>query len=73
VAVQAFVTVIWTFVGFSVAFGDDIGGFMGNPATYFMYRYVFVNLSIIDLLVRSIVRVPCTFTGHEAPGQSRRL
>ena len=30
------VTVLWTLGGFSMVFGDDIGGFVGNPAHYFM-------------------------------------
>ncbi len=33
------VTVLWTFVGFSLAFGDDVlGGFIGNPMQYFMAK-----------------------------------
>ena len=34
------VSVLWIIVGFSVAFGDDIGGVIGNPATFFMFRGV---------------------------------
>ncbi len=34
------VSVIWVFVGFSMAFGDTVGGFIGNPATYFMFKNV---------------------------------
>jgi ammonium transporter, Amt family len=34
------VSVLWIFVGFSIAFGDSVGGFFGNPATYFMFRHV---------------------------------
>lgn len=30
------VTVLWTFGGFSMVFGDDIGGFIGKPTQYFM-------------------------------------
>ena len=29
------ISVIWVVFGFSLAFGDDIGGFVGNPATFF--------------------------------------
>ena len=32
------ITVLWVVVGFSLAFGDDIGGFIGNPATFFMMK-----------------------------------
>lgn len=34
------VSVVWVVVGFSLAFGDDIGGFVGNPTTYFMFKGV---------------------------------
>lgn len=34
------VSVIWVVVGFSLAFGDDIGGVLGNPATFFMFSGV---------------------------------
>ncbi|HEY3390497.1 MAG TPA: ammonium transporter [Prolixibacteraceae bacterium] len=38
------VSVIWVFVGFSLAFGDSIGpdkfGLIGNPFTYFMFKGV---------------------------------
>src|SRR5690349_24165072 len=28
-------SVLWVTVGFSLAFGDTIGGFIGNPGTFF--------------------------------------
>ena len=34
------VSLLWVVVGFSLAFGDSIGGFIGNPGTYFMFRNV---------------------------------
>lgn len=34
------ITIIWYFIGFSLAFGDSIGGVIGNPATYFMMNHV---------------------------------
>jgi ammonium transporter, Amt family len=36
------VSVLWYVVGFSLAFGDDVGGygFIGNPATFFMFNNV---------------------------------
>lgn len=34
------ISVLWVVFGFSLAFGDDIGGFVGNPATYFMFSGV---------------------------------
>lgn len=33
---MAVITVLWVVMGFSLAFGDSIGGFIGNPATFFM-------------------------------------
>ena len=35
---MAVITVLWVIVGFSFAFGDSIGGIIGNPATFFMMR-----------------------------------
>ena len=34
------ISVLWIVVGFSLAFGEDIGGFIGNPATFFMFNNV---------------------------------
>ncbi len=36
------ISVLWIVVGFSLAFGDDLGGFgfVGNPASYFMFANV---------------------------------
>jgi ammonium transporter, Amt family len=35
------ITVIWVVFGFSLAFGESIGGVVGNPMTYFMFKGVF--------------------------------
>ncbi|NCD68510.1 ammonium transporter [Mucilaginibacter agri] len=32
------VTVMWVVFGFSLAFGDDVNGIIGNPGTYFMMK-----------------------------------
>lgn len=37
---MAVITVLWVVVGFSLAFGDSIGGIIGNPSTFFMMRGV---------------------------------
>ncbi|WP_462266231.1 ammonium transporter [Mucilaginibacter sp.] len=37
------ITVIWMVFGFSLAFGDSIGGFIGNPATFFMMKGMLGN------------------------------
>jgi Amt family ammonium transporter len=31
------ISLVWVVVGFSLAFGDDIGGLIGNPLTFFMF------------------------------------
>lgn len=33
---MAVITILWVVVGFSLAFGESIGGIFGNPATFFM-------------------------------------
>lgn len=34
------VSVVWVVVGFSLSFGEDIGGVLGSPSTYFMFNGV---------------------------------
>ncbi len=34
------ISVIWVFFGFSLAFGSDLGHFVGNPTTFFMFKGV---------------------------------
>ncbi len=34
------VSILWVFVGFSLAFGDSMGGLIGNPMTFFMFGHV---------------------------------
>ncbi|GAL85327.1 ammonia channel protein [Sporocytophaga myxococcoides] len=34
------ISVLWITIGFSLAFGEDIGGFIGNPASFFMFQNV---------------------------------
>lgn len=33
---MAIITILWVVVGFSLTFGESIGGIFGNPATFFM-------------------------------------
>src|SRR3989339_346661 len=40
VIAMSVISVIWVVVGFSLSFGDSIGGIIGNPFTYFMFRGV---------------------------------
>lgn len=37
------VTVMWVVFGFSLAFGDSIGGFIGDPRTFFMMKGMLGN------------------------------
>ncbi|NTV45373.1 MAG: ammonium transporter, partial [Chlorobiales bacterium] len=37
------ISVLWVVCGFSLAFGDSIGGFIGSPMTYFMFNNVGVD------------------------------
>lgn len=34
------ISVLWVVVGFSLAFGESQGGFIGNPGTFFMFQNV---------------------------------
>ena len=34
------ISIVWVVFGFSLAFGDDIGGIIGDPRTFFMFRHV---------------------------------
>ena len=34
------ISLLWIVVGFSLAFGDSLGGIIGNPLTYFMFSRV---------------------------------
>lgn len=37
---MAVITVLWVVVGFSLTFGESIGGVIGNPGTFFMFHDV---------------------------------
>jgi len=37
---MAVIVVVWIVVGFSLAFGDSVGGVVGNPSSYFLMRNV---------------------------------
>ncbi len=34
------ISILWIVVGFSLSFGDSLGGFIGNPSTFFMFKGV---------------------------------
>lgn len=61
--VMGVVSVIWVVFGFGLTFGNDIGGIIGNPADFFMFKHVGVqnmgalstaSLSEIDLGITTI-------------------
>ena len=37
------ISLLWVVVGFSLAFGDSLGGFIGDPRTFYMLRDVGVQ------------------------------
>jgi Amt family ammonium transporter len=37
------ITILWVIFGFSLAFGDSIGGIIGNPSTFFMMKGMLGN------------------------------
>ena len=39
-AAMGVISLLWVVVGFSLCFGDSLGGLIGNPATFFMLRGV---------------------------------
>jgi ammonium transporter, Amt family len=41
VVAAGIVSILWVVVGFSLCFGDSIGGFIGNPLTFLFFKGVF--------------------------------
>ncbi len=41
------ISVLWIVVGFSLAFGEDIGGVIGNPASFFMFQNVLGRKTLV--------------------------
>lgn len=59
---MAVVTVLWVVLGFSLAFGESIGGIIGDPTTYFMFKNVldgapWVNAASIPLLLFALFQL----------------
>jgi Amt family ammonium transporter len=42
------VSILWVTVGFSLCFGEDIGGFIGNPATFLFFKGVNSSAPILQ-------------------------
>lgn len=42
------VSVIWVVVGFSLCFGDTVGGFIGNPFTFMFFKNVFSGAPVLQ-------------------------
>ena len=45
---MAVITVLWIFIGFSLAFGDSFQGVIGDPRSYFLFQNV-INHAPIEL------------------------
>ena len=70
------ISLLWVLVGFSLAFGNDLGHVVGNPMTFFMYDGVGAETSVlsptIPLLIFSMFQLkfaiitPALFTGSMA-------
>lgn len=56
------ITVLWVMFGFSLAFGDDIGGFIGNPTTFFMMKGMVGNAvwPLAPTMVYTLVKPNCS-------------
>jgi len=42
------VSVLWIVVGFSLAFGDSLGGFVGDPSTFFFFKGVASSAPVLQ-------------------------
>lgn len=42
------VSVIWVVVGFSLCFGDTVGGFVGNPTTFLFFKNVLSGAPVLQ-------------------------
>lgn len=42
------VSIIWVVVGFSLSFGDSLGGFIGNPTTFLFFRHVISSPPVLQ-------------------------
>src|SRR5436305_12949347 len=42
------VSVLWVVIGFSLCFGDTIGGFIGNPSTFLFFKNVFSGAPVLQ-------------------------
>jgi hypothetical protein len=49
------ISVLWTIIGFSLAFGESGGGIIGNPSTYFMCKYGSHLIPLINMYLQTIV------------------
>jgi Amt family ammonium transporter len=59
------ISILWVTIGFSLAFGDTIGGFIGNPSTYFMHQ-LFLWLYFAFFQLKFAVITPALVTGSLA-------
>lgn len=68
------ISILWVVVGFSLAFGESINGFVGNPLTFFMFKGVlehapWISAATIPFILfaffqlKFAVIAPALFTG----------
>ena len=70
------VSVLWIVVGFSLSFGDSLGGIVGNPLTYFMFQGVSEATDprlVADDSAAALRAVPVEVRDHHAGAHHRRL
>src|SRR3954447_12836056 len=48
IAAAGVVSILWVVVGFSLSFGDTIGGFIGNPTTFLFFKNVFSGAPVLQ-------------------------
>jgi ammonia channel protein AmtB len=51
------ITVLWGIFGFSLAFGESIGGVIGNPITFFMMKGMLGDASMAGCTNHSVAAV----------------
>ena len=64
------VGVVWIVVGFSLAFGDTVGGLIGNPGTFFMFQNVVDHepWKLATSIPLCVVRILPVEIRHHHPG-----
>jgi ABC-type phosphate/phosphonate transport system permease subunit len=69
------ITVLWGIFGFSLAFGDSLGGIIGNPSTYFMMKGMLGNKLEIGTnhTIAAVCHVPAKVCYYYPCAYNRRV